>query len=288
VALPSPVVAGWELILRLRERREQVGIEVKHITQALGFSRNYWSAVENERRILTAESLKKLIDLLEFSEGEREEMLTLRDIAKDRGWWSDYSALFDSELRRFFGLEHGAHSVRVYENLLIPGLLQTADYARAIIHPFVTVPRVQVEQRVGVRLRRQRRLDDDDPLRLTSVMSEAALHQQIGGAAVLRDQLKHLIAMIDKYSDTLYVHVVPYAANAYSLFGAGTVQLIDFENPRLPTVVWQETGTAWGIIDDRPRVGAISAAFDEALQLSLDRRDSRDLIQRRIEDSHER
>jgi hypothetical protein len=192
--------------------------------------------------------------------------------------------LFDSELRRLFGLEHGAHSIRGYENLLIPGLLQTADYARAVIRSHVTVPRVQVEQRVAVRLRRQQRLDDDDPLHLTIVISEAALNQEIGGAAVLREQLEHLTEMIEKYSDTLDLRVVPFAAPACSLFGGATVHLIDFENPRLPTVVWQETVTAWGIIDDRPQVDAISAAFDEARQRSLDRRDSKKLIQRRIEE----
>lgn len=286
MALASPIVAGWELVLRLRERRDQVGVEVRQITQALGFSRNYWSAVENERKILSEEALKKLLKLLEFGPEESRELLELRDIAKDRGWWSDYSALFDGELRRFFGMEHGAHSMRAYENLLIPGLLQTADYARAVIHPFVTVPRVQVEQRVGVRLRRQKRLDDDDPLRLTTIISEAALHQQIGGIPVLRDQLAHVINMIEKYPDHLYVHVVPFTASAYSLFGGGTVNLIDFENPRLPTVVWQETVTAWGIIDDPPQVDAISTAFNEALQRSLDRRESREMIQRRIEELH--
>lgn len=284
MALPSPVVAGWELVLRLRERREQIGVEVKQITQTLGFSRNYWSAVENERKILSEEALKKLLDLLELGSDESREMLALREIARDRGWWSDYSALFDAELRRFFGLEHGAHSIRAYENLLIPGLLQTADYARAVIHPFVTVPRVQVEQRVGVRLRRQQRLDDDDPLRFTAIISEAALHQQIGCAAVLRDQLVHLVDLIEKYPENLYVHVVPFTANAYSLFGGGTLNLIDFENPRLPTVVWQETVTAWGVIDDPSRVDAISTAFDEALQRSLDEGQSRALIQRRIKE----
>src|SRR5262245_37983713 len=120
MALPSPVVAGWELVLRLRERREQVGVEVKHITQALGFSRNYWSAVENERKILSEDQLKKLLKLLEFGADESKDMLSLREIAKDRGWWSTYSGLFDSELQRMFGLEHGAHSLRAYENLLIP------------------------------------------------------------------------------------------------------------------------------------------------------------------------
>jgi transcriptional regulator with XRE-family HTH domain len=284
VALPSPVVAGWELVLRLRERRDQIGVEVKEITQALGFSRNYWSAVENERKILSEDALKKLLTLLEFDSDETREMLSLREIAKERGWWSDYSALFDSELRRFFGLEHGAHSIRTYENLLIPGLLQTADYARAVIHPFVTVPRVQVEQRVDVRLRRQHRLDDEDPLRLTAVISEAALHQQIGGVTVLRDQLVHIIDMIERYSKNLSVHVAPFTATAFSLFGGGTVNLIDFENPRLPTVVWQETVTAWRIIDDRTQVDAISTAFNEALQRSLDQGESKELIQRRIKE----
>jgi hypothetical protein len=284
VALASPVVAGWELVLRLRERREQVGVEVKDITATLGFSRNYWSAVENERKILSEQNLTKLLDLLEFGTGEREEILALRDIAKDRGWWSEYSGFFDSDLRRLFGLEHGAHSIRGYENLLIPGWLQTADYARAVIHPDVTVPRVEVEQRVKVRLRRQERLDDPDPLRLTAVISEAALYQQIGGVAVLRDQLRRLVELIDKYPDNLDLRVVPFTATACSLFGGATVHLIDFQNPRLPTVVWQETVTAWGIIDDRPQVDAISAAFDVALQRSLDRSGSKEKIRQRIEE----
>jgi transcriptional regulator with XRE-family HTH domain len=284
VALASPVVAGWELVLRLRERREQVGVEVRHITQALGFSRNYWSAVENERKILSEEALRKLLELLEFGPDESREMIALRDIAKERGWWSDYTALFDADLRRLFGLEHGAHSIRNYENLLIPGLLQTDEYARAVIHPDVTVPPVQVDQRVKVRLRRQKRLDDDVPLRLTAVISEAALHQEIGGASVLRHQLEHLVEMIEKYPDNLNVRVVPFTATACSLFGGATVYLIDFENPRLPTVLWQETVTAWGIIDDRTQVEAISAAFNEAHQRSLDGRASRKLIQQRIEE----
>jgi transcriptional regulator with XRE-family HTH domain len=284
MALPSPVVAGWELVLRLRDRRDQIGVEVKQITQTLGFSRNYWSAVENERKILSEEALKKLLQLLEFGPDEAREMLSLREIAKDRGWWSDYSALFDGELRRFFGLEHGAHSIRSYENLLIPGLLQTPEYARAVIHPDVTVPRVQVQQRVDVRMRRQRRLDDEAALSLTTVISEAALHQQIGGPQVLRGQLEHLVALIDKYPENLHVHVVPFSATACSLFGGATVYLIDFENTRLPTVVWQETVTAWGVIDERPQVDAISAAFTEALQRSLDRRESKKMIQRQIEE----
>lgn len=275
----SPVVAGWELVLRLRERRDQVGIEVKHITQALGFSRNYWSAVENERRILSEESLTKLLRLLEFGPDESRELLELRDVAKERGWWLRYSALFDGELQRLFGLEAGAQSIRGYESLLIPGLLQTESYARALMDPDVTIRQVEVDQRVEVRKRRQQILEGDDPVQLSVIVSEAALRQQIGGPAVLRGQLVHLAQTIENHSN-IEIRVVPFTATACSLFGAATVHLIGFENPRLPMVVWQETVTTWGVIDDTLQVRDIKSAYDQALRRSLDSRASLELVHR--------
>lgn len=274
----SPTVASWELALRLRERREQMGIEVKTITQELGFSRNYWSAVENERKILSEESLTKVIDLLEFDKDERRDLLELRAMAKERGWWAPYSGLFDGELLRVFGLEYGAQSIRTYESLLIPGLLQTADYARAIMTPDVTIRQVEVDQRVEVRLRRQERLDGDNPLHLTTIVSEATLRQQIGGPAVLRRQLEHLADLIEAHPDTIEVRVIPFTATSCSLFGAATLYLIDFENPRLPTVAWHETVTTWGIHEDPTQVRDMTKAYGEALGHTLSERGSLEMI----------
>src|SRR5699024_932925 len=121
----SPTVARWELGLRLRQRREQLGTDVATITQRINFSRNYWSAIENERKILSAEKLRTLLDLYEFDTDEQHELLELREAAKQRGWWSRYSGLFSDELLRLYGLEHGAYGIRTYESLLIPGWLQT-------------------------------------------------------------------------------------------------------------------------------------------------------------------
>jgi transcriptional regulator with XRE-family HTH domain len=285
VATPgSPVVAGWELALRLRQRREQLGIEVRHITQELGFSRNYWSAVENERKVLSEESLTTLLDLFEFDQEERQELLQLRATAKDRGWWTRYSAVLDDELQRLFGLECGAHSVRGYESLLIPGLLQTADYARALMTPDVNLRQVEVEQRVEARMRRQERLTGDRPLHLTVLVSEAALRQEIGGRPVLRRQLGHIAAMIEQYPDTIKVHVIPFSAPACGLFGAATIHLIDFENPRLPTVIWQETVTSWGVIDDPTKVRDIGGTYREALGRTLSGQNSLTMIQQRIKE----
>jgi hypothetical protein len=256
-----------------------MGIDVKQITQALGFSRNYWSAVENERKVLSAESMRKLLDLLEFGPEERAEMLALRDVAKERGWWSSYSGLFDSELRRLFGLENGADSIRDYENLLIPGLLQTSDYARSLMQPDVTVRRVEIEQRLKVRLRRQQRLTGEDPLRFTAIVSEAALRQQIGGPTVLRGQLEHLSEMIERHPNNLEVRIVPFAATHCPMFGGSTVHLLSFANALLPTVGWQETVTTWGVIDDYVQVRDLIAAYDSALGRTLSQSDSLAMVQ---------
>jgi transcriptional regulator with XRE-family HTH domain len=278
------MVANWELALRIRERRDELGIDIKTITERLGFSRNYWSAVENERKLLSVESLGNLFDLFEFDEQERRELIDLRNLAKERGWWTRYSRLFDGQLQRLFGLEAGAESIRGYENLLIPGLLQTADYARALMTPDVTVRKVEVDQRVQVRLRRQERLRGDNPLSLSIVISEAALLQQIGGPAVLRDQLEHLARNMEENADTISLRIIPFTATSCGLFGASTVHLINFENPMLPTLIWQETVTTWGIIDDANQVRDITSAYDEALKRALSAQDTLKKIRRRIKE----
>ncbi|MEU0791538.1 helix-turn-helix transcriptional regulator [Amycolatopsis sp. NPDC005961] len=261
----SPVVASWELALRLKRQRERLSIEVKTITEALGFTRNYWSAVENERKMLSPEALARVLDLFEFDDEEKAELLALRTAAKERGWWSSYSALFDADVQRLFGLEQGARAVRDYESLLIPGLLQTADYIRAIMTPAVTLPRVEVDQRVEARQRRQARIADaTDPFILTAIISEAALRQQIGGRAVLRQQLVHLTELIENHPQKLDVRVIPFTTTACGLFGAATVHLIEFGNPRLPTLAWQETVTAWGIIDDPLQIRNIATTYEDA------------------------
>ncbi|MGW5722432.1 helix-turn-helix domain-containing protein [Amycolatopsis sp. NPDC003865] len=268
----SPVVASWELALRLKRQRERLGIEVRAITDTLGFSRNYWSAIENERKILSPEALARVIDLFEFDDEEKAELLALRTAAKARGWWSSYTALFDSDVQRLFGLEHGASSIRDYESLLIPGLLQTADYIRAIMMPAVTLPQVEVDQRVEARLRRQARLtDSNDPFKLTALISEAALRQQIGGRQVLKQQLVHLAEQIERHPEKLDVRVIPFTATACGLFGAATVHLIDFGNPRLPTLAWQETVTAWGVIDDKDQIRDLATTYKDAYEGALPR-----------------
>jgi len=275
---PSPVVANWELVRRIQERRQQRGISVNDITRRLGFTRNYWSAIENEHKILPENTLRNLFDILEFGDTDRRQLLALREEAKENGWWSNYSALFDANIQRLFGLEHGAHQMRGYDTLLIPGLLQTADYARAIMSSDATIRPVEIEQRVNARLRRQERLRDDAPLHLTVIISEAALRQQVGGIAVLSGQLDHLLTTIEQHENNVEIRVIPFTATACNLFGAGTLSLLDFQSPRLPRVAWHETVSTWGVITDANKVRDITMAFNEALTRTLGRQETKDLI----------
>jgi hypothetical protein len=188
--------------------------------------------------------------------------------------------LFDGPIQRLFGLEHGAQQIRGYDTLLIPGLLQTPDYTRAIMNSDTSIRQVEVEQRVAARQHRQERLGGAEPLHLTTIISEAALRQQVGGPKVLRGQLSHLLAMIDEFEDNVEVRVIPFTATACNLFGAGTLSLLDFASPRLPRVAWHETVSTWGVIADPNKVRDITMAFNEALIRTLDRGETRKIIEK--------
>lgn len=278
----SPTVASWELMLRIREQAKLSGVKAGVIHKALDISAAYWSQVSNGRGVLTDDKLKVLVDLLEFEDDEAEELFALRALAKGRGWWAEYSALFDAELMRFYGLEDGAQSIRSFESGVIPGLLQSEDYVRALMSAIVATGRpTEAEQRVRARLHRQRRLDDDDPLRLSVVVGEAALMQQVGGADVLRAQLRHLVDLIDKYPETLDLRVIPFDAKGSTAgLNAATFHLLDFASARLPTIGWLETAIYGEIADDPKRVDALDYLYNQVKAAALDRNESSRLIER--------
>ncbi len=275
----SPTVASWELTIRLRQRREQLGIGVGAITDLLGFSRNYWSAVENNRTLLSPEKLRVLVDAFELEQEEKDELLALREAARQRGWWARYSALFSPELMRYYGLEHGATAIQSYEPALVPGLLQTEAYMRALIGTSPLFLRLtEVDQRVEIRLRRQERLNGDNSIRLSAVVGEAVLRQQVGGRDILRGQLQHLIRTAETHADTVEIRVLPFTSPGCNILGASPFHLLTFASPRLPMLAWQESVLSAGIVEDENHVRDASLAQTEALQFCLSREDSLDLV----------
>ncbi|BDT85589.1 helix-turn-helix transcriptional regulator [Nocardia cyriacigeorgica] len=278
----SPVVASWELSLRLRQRREQLGIDTQTIVKKAKLSRGYWVLIEGDRRIPAEDKLQALMDLFEFDAEEQAELLALRAAAKGRGWWARYSALFGPELLRLYGMEDGAQRIRTYESVLMPGLLQSEEYVRALMVTGVaTVLPVEVEQRVEVRMRRQQRLEGDNPLHLSALIGEAALVQQIGGPHTLQRQLLHLADVIESHPETIVVRLMPFTATERSIFSGATFHLLDFANPRLPTLAWHESTVMGELLEDRDkdtRVRDLGVIHDRAMAQAMSREATLDRI----------
>ncbi|WP_327142330.1 Scr1 family TA system antitoxin-like transcriptional regulator [Nocardia sp. NBC_01327] len=281
MAPSSPIVARWELMLRLRERRLELDIGPAAIAKKLRISSGYWSHIEGERNLLSEDKLRVLLHWLEFDDDEKRELLQLRVVARQRAWWSHYSGLFGADQLRLIGLEHGAQTIQTYETVVFPGLLQAEPYARAIIASAVgSVRPAEVDQRVAVRMLRQQRLGGDDPIRLIAVIGQAALVHETGGPEVLRQQLDHIAQLIQQHPDTLDVRVIPFSCREGNALGGATFHLLDFENTRLPTLAWQESAVAGETTDNDIRIRELSYAFGQVQSIALDQESSLNLIRR--------
>lgn len=279
MARTSPTVAKWELKLRLARLQRDSQIDDAEAIKAIGISRPYWSQIVNGTRILTEEKLRTLAKTYGCDSDEQDELAAIRDTATtERGWWMKYPALIRPEMQRLYGLEHGAHAVRCYNSLLIPGLLQSEGYARTIIAANTMIRPFEVDQHVAVRMQRQNRLTDDDPLHLTAVFSEGALIQETGGTDVLQEQLRHLTSLVEDHPDTIEIRIIPFTASEGTALGGSTFHLLDFDSPQLPTLGWSETPTHAEVVEDETEVNSLVYAYAQALTQTLSPDESRALI----------
>ncbi|WP_229435211.1 Scr1 family TA system antitoxin-like transcriptional regulator [Nocardia farcinica] len=284
MAPQSPAVARWELSFRTRKRRDELGITGPQIAKELKFSATYWPKVERDQRILSEEKLTQLLQFLGFSEEDQRDLIEVRRLAGERGWWSEYEGLFSEQQLRLFGMEYGAEEISTVESLLIPGLLQTEEYARTLITGYTAfIRQIEVQQRIDARLARQKRLSGDDPLRLNVVVSEAALRQQTGGPDVLRNQLRHLIATIEEHWETINFRVLPFTSHTGAIRGCSTFHILDFPRPRLPTLAWSEVPTHDELVEDQQRVRNLTIVFGHLQQESLSREDSLHLLKELVD-----
>ncbi len=262
MAPSSPTVARWELALRIKARREELGLTVQAIADHLGFSRNYWSAVENERSVLADDKFEALMKLMKFDDETIDELTSLHATSRERSWWADYPGL-DDETRRFLGLESGASRLRNFESLTIPGLLQTPAYAAAVFDSDPLFPRVEIDQLVELRMQRQQRLFKNRSVSLTAVFSEASTLQHVADPDTQMEQLRHLVKIGEEDRDIVELRMVPFTAPLGPLITSSTLLLMDFESDHLATVGWQEAIRPIGVIEDEEQLKRAILGFEE-------------------------
>lgn len=209
-----------------RLRGKRTGNE---IATGIGWSPSKISRFELGRNALPIYEVEKLLEFYGVSEAERTQLLSLARDANRRGWWEDYTDAISDEYQAFIGLEDQATSIALWEVAVMPGLLQTEDYARQLNESYQSVapvpPGIQ-ERRVRVRMLRQEVLTRNPPLQLSLVLDESVLLRRIGENRLMRRQLQHLEAAGDLPNVDL--RVLPLGtdravtADSFAIFGFGT------------------------------------------------------------------
>ncbi|MEU1996826.1 helix-turn-helix transcriptional regulator [Nocardia gamkensis] len=235
----GPTVLRIALGSRLRQLREGCGISREAAGDAIRGSHAKISRLELGRTGFKERDLRDLLSLYGVVDpAERETYLELARRANDPGWWQHYSDLLPAWFETYIGLEQAATTIRTYEAQFVPGLLQTADYARAVIQLGNTD---ETERRVAIRMRRQQILYRAAAPTLWAVIDEAALHRPVGGVEVLLEQIEHLVGMADRPS--IRIQVLPYSAGGHSAAG-GPFSILRFPEPELADIVYTEQLTS--------------------------------------------
>src|SRR5438034_10868323 len=188
----SPTVRRRRLGSELRRLREAAGLTCEQAAAHLDCSASKISRLETARVPARAVDVQALCQLYGAAEDQTAVLVALARESRTEGWWQRFDGVMPDWFGTYVGLEAEAASIRTYEIELIPGLLQTAGYARALFEASEFGATDDVEQAVAIRRSRQEILYGDSPTRYWAVLSEAALHRQIGGPAVMRDQLLYL------------------------------------------------------------------------------------------------
>jgi transcriptional regulator with XRE-family HTH domain len=262
----GPTVLRILLGAQLRRLREAAGISREDAGYQIRASGSKISRLELGR---VSFKERDVSDLLEFygvtDQIQREGLLQLAKEANSPAWWQKYNDVVPDWFAVYVGLEEAAQLIRLYEVQFVPGLLQTEDYARAVITlgaPGMTPE--EVERRVALRLGRQELLTRENAPRLWAVVDEAALRRPMGGRDVLRAQLERLISAAGEPNITL--QVMPFLYGGHAAEG-GAFTIMRFPEADLPDMVYMEQLTG-ALYLDKPEDVERYAAVMERLSVA--------------------
>ncbi len=211
----------------------------EEVSERTGIDRSTLYRLESAQQRPQRSTLIQLLDLYRVEEPRRGELLTLLRAAGQRGWLQQYRSELPDAYSDYIGFEDEARSISNYESLFIPGLLQTEDYARALLHgtlPYASSE--EIENRVIARMERQTLLDRDNPPRLWAIMDEAAVRRRVGGREIMRDQLARLPEAAARPNVTL--QVISFDAGSHPGMD-GAFVVLEFPDPADQSIAYTES-----------------------------------------------
>jgi transcriptional regulator with XRE-family HTH domain len=273
----NPTLRARRLAAELQRRREATGMSREEVARQLEWSTSTLFRIETGRNRPQPGNVRMLLELYGVTGPERDGLIQLTREARQPGWWHSFRDVLPNPYEVYIGLEAGAASIRNFEPVVVPGLLQTADYAREIFRNGpIELDADEVERLLEVRLARQQILARDDRPRLWAVIDEAVIHRVVGGTKVMSGQLRHLVDAAQQGKTT--IQVVPYRAGAHA--GAiGAFVTLDFAEDTDPTVVYVETLAGDIYLEERSDVNRYTLAFDRLVAAALHPDESVQLIE---------
>ncbi|MEU4781966.1 helix-turn-helix transcriptional regulator [Micromonospora sp. NPDC023633] len=249
-----------------------LGAQLRRLRESSGVTREGagWEIRASESKISRMElgrvgfKERDVADLLTLygvtAPAEREALLKLARDANSPGWWHRYGDVLPNWFQSYLGLEAAAALIRSYEVQFVPGLLQTREYARAVVllgHGRAAP--AEIERRVALRMQRQRLLHRENPPQLWAVVDEAALRRPIGGPRVMREQVAALIEATK--SPNIRLQVIPFAAGGHAAAG-GAFTILRFGDRELPDIVYIEQLTSALYLDKRDDLDYYAVAME--------------------------
>ncbi len=264
----GPTVRSRRLGVELRRLREAASLTAGEAGQAIRASEAKISRIENGRVAVRAIDVADLLTRYGVDDANRREaILALAKETRQQGWWRSFADVVPRWLEVYIGLEADASSINVYQSSLVEGLLQTPEYAAAVIRStWPELPDEEVHRRVTLRTSRQERLGGPHPSRLWVVLDEAALRRPIGGRDVLVAQLRHLVEAGTRPNVT--IQVLPFAVGGHAALGTSFTHL-GFPDPDDPEVVYLEVLTGSLYVEKPDEVRQYRAKLDHLRALAL-------------------
>ncbi|GAA4622390.1 helix-turn-helix transcriptional regulator [Actinoallomurus vinaceus] len=262
----------------LRQARENRGITIETASRRYGRSTGWFSTLENGLHSIDRQELADLLDFYGVLDGPlRESLLHLASHKPGKSWERAYEGRISAAALDLAGLEKDAELIRNFEPCVVPGLLQTPDYARTLmaIGPARSIRNINAL--VAFRMARQKVLTRPDPPRYVAVISESVLHHQVGGLDVMHAQLRHLC--VAARWGNVALHVLPNSAGSY-LWLAGPFHLLSLRPPGNLTVSVVEQFTKSLFVEGEKEIALHEEIFSLLLDASLDEDASLKLIER--------
>jgi transcriptional regulator with XRE-family HTH domain len=273
----SPTVRRRRLALELRRLRETARFTCEEVAERLECSASKISRVETGRVSVSPRDVRDMLEIYGIPADQRESLVQLARDSRQKGWWHAYSDTIQPQFATYLGLESAASEIRIYEVILIPGLLQTEDYARAVIGAgMMNREHEDIERRVALRMARQQpALTQADSPKLWAVLDEAALRRTVGGPGLMRMQLEYLLGVASL--PNVAVQVIPFGGGAHPAMGRPFVVLV-FPERADPDVVYLEDLTSALYLEDVDEVDRYNMFFNHLRATALSFHDSTALI----------